>query len=230
MAKYSQKLLDVAQRLQDQYLQDYAKSDEFFSLEDFAYWVGVVFAKMADDTAAAIYTASRSEVGIGLITFPQEWWRSKAYEIKKEDGKRWVDLDISYASFTYDTQNSGLQLLIPDEDACGSFIRTTITEVWQLNHVTSSDIIWWYVEDNKIRFKVSGDCNCKKIKLFYIPTTEDENFALPKSLEFQIATTAWQFLKQAEQGIIIDQTNDQNRNKSPQTESNLKQTQPVTHG
>lgn len=224
------KLLDVAQRVMDSYYQDFAPSDAFFTLDDFAYWLGRVYEKDADDTAQGIYKLSLAEQGMGYITFTQDWWKSKEFTVKNKDGQYFIELDIKYVGFTYDTQNSGIQLLTPvgAQGNCGNFIRTTLTEIWQLNHVTFSSNVWWYIDDERIVFKFSGNANPTKVKVFYVPKSEDENFDLPKSREFVIATTAWQFMIQAKTGTpIIDTTNDQNRNKTIETEINKKQLQPL---
>jgi hypothetical protein len=224
----SKRLLDVAQRVLDQYFQDYAPADAFFTVDDFAYWISVVYGKFADDTAMMIYKNSLTENGVGYITFSQDWWKSKQYEIAKKDGESFVDLDIKYVGFSYDTQNSGIQLIIPIGNKCGTLYRTTITEVWQLNHITSANISWWYVNDSKITFVNNGNSNLKSVKVFYIPKADDENFDLPSSKEFEIATQAWNFLITAKQGTpLIDQTNNLNRDKLPQGETDLSQLKPV---
>lgn len=224
------KLLDVAQRIMDSYYQDFAPADAFFKLDDFGYWLGRVYEKNADDVAQNIYKLSLAETGTAQITFSQDWWKSKEYEVQRKDGISYIDLDIKYMGFKYDTQNSGIQLLMAagNKGNCGNYIRTTLTEIWQLEHVTTSSNVWWYIDDNKIFFRFSGNCNPTKVKIFYIPKSEDENFDLPKSEEFLIATTSWNFMIQAKAGVpVIDSTNNLNRNVTVGSEIDKTQLQPL---
>lgn len=223
----SAKLLDVAQSIMDAYYQDFRSDDAFFDLPDFANWLGRVYGSVADDVAKEIYANSLVETGMGQLTFSQDWWQSEDFDVKRKDGEVYLDLDIKYLGFTYDTQNSGIQLVQPIGNNCGNFIRTTLTELWQLNHVTTSNITWWYPSGkNKILLKTTS--NVKRARVYYIPTVDDKNFELPSSKEYQIAVTSWQFMMQAKTGTpFVDQTNDSNKNITPQTEINQANLKPL---
>lgn len=215
----SKALKIAAQHIMDSYYQDFKPDDAFFDLEDFAVWIGKVYGKVADDVAKEIYAASRSE-GMPMIIFSQDWWAVKTAPIKDNV----VDLsNIKYTGFTYDTQVSGIQQL---SDGV-RFIRTTTTELWQLEGIAGSTNIYWYAILNKIKVKAS--CNIpKEVEVYYIPTPEDSEFKLPKSKEFEIATMAWNYMIQAKSGTpFVDTTNDSNKNITPQTETDNKQLQPT---
>lgn len=219
----SKALLKAAQQIMDSYYQDFKPDEAFFDLEDFAAWIGVCHGKIADDVAAMIYKATLMEEGMGMITFAQDWWAEKDLVLAKNV------LDISgikAMGFTYDQQESGIQEVQPTEGD-SDFIRTTLTEKWQLNGMGKNNIIYWWKEPGKLKFK-SG-CNIPpKITVYYIPTADDENFKLPKSKEFEIATMAWNFMVAAKQGTpFVDATNNSNKNVIPQTETDTKQIKPV---
>lgn len=222
----SPKLLDAAQNVMDAYFQDFRTDDAFFDLPDFAVWIGKVYGSVADEVAKEIYAGSLAETGTGQITFSQDWWQSKVFDIKRSGGEIFIDLDIKYVGFTYDTQNSGIQMLMPIGNGCGTFIRTSLTQLWILKHTTVSDIAWWYPDRNRILIKTTS--NVSKARVYYIPTAEDDNFKLPSSKEYAIAATAWNFMMQAKQGTpFVDMTNDQNKNITPQTEINTQNLKPL---
>lgn len=218
----SKALLIAAQSIMDSYYQDFAPDDSFFQLEDFADWLGKAYGKIADDVAKQIYQGSRDETGTGQITFSQDWWAKKNAKIGK-DGL--LEIDFKIAGFTYDEQNSGIQ----EVKGAGKYIRTTLTELWVLDGNGKSNIIYWWPEFDKIKFQSSG-CNVegKSVDVYYIPSADDEQFKLPKSKEFEIATTAWNFMMSAKKETpYVDMTNDSNQNVTPQTETDTKEIKPV---
>lgn len=223
-------LLQVAQEVMDAYFQDYAPADGFFRLEDFATWIGKAHGKIADDVAREIYKQSVAESGSGQIIFSTDWWASVEKTVENKEGEIFIDMDFKHLGFTYDGQNSGIQELVPSgsEGNCGTFMRTTISDLWVLKGAAKNKIVWWYEAGNKIKFKTSGDCNPKKVTIYYIPAADDENFKLPTSKAFDIATLAYNLMITAKkENPFVDDTNNANKNVTPQTETDTKQLNPV---
>lgn len=220
-------LLKEAQSIMDAYFQDYAPADGFFRLEDFAEWLGKAYAKYADEVAKEIYKGSLAESGIGQITFSQDWWAKKVIDIEFKDEELFVPLDFKYMGFTYDNQTSGIQDIRPEgNNNCGSFMRTTLTDLWITGNMIRNNIVWWYTDFDKIKFKTSA--SPKKVAIYYIPTAEDENFKLPPSKSFEIATLAFNFMVAAKKETqFVDDTNNANKNVLPQTETDSKQVNPI---
>lgn len=215
----SKALKIAAQGIMDLYYQDFRPDDSFFDLEDFAIWIGQCYGSIADNVAKEIYAASRSE-GMPMIIFSQDWWAKKPVKIKDDA----ADIsDIKFTGFTYDTQTSGIQQL----GKGSKFIRTTLTELWQLEGMSKSENIFWWTNFNKIEFKAS--CAIPKtVDVYYIPSPEDSEFKLPKSKEFEIATTAWNLMIAAKKETpFVDATNNSNKNITPQTEVDGNQLKPV---
>jgi hypothetical protein len=226
----NERLSVVAQEVMDTYFQDYAPADGFFRLEDFGGWIGKAHGKLADDAAKEIYKQYIAESGSGQIIFSPDWWASVDKEVKEKDGEFYVEMDFKHLGFTYDGQNSGIQELVPSgtNGNCGTFMRTTILDLWTLNGMAKNKIVWWYEAGDKIKFKTSGDCNPKKVTIYYIPTAEDENFKLPTSKAFDIATLAYNLMITAKkENPFVDDTNNANKNVTPQTETDTKQLNPV---
>jgi hypothetical protein len=226
MAELNNRLLKEAQHIMDAYFQDFAPDDSFWRVEDFAVWVGKAHGKIADDVAKEIYKTSLAEMGTGMITFSQDWWATKEYKVEHKEGKYFIQTDIKYLGFTYDNQNSGIQDLIIEEGG-GNPIRTTITELWILNGMSKNKMIYWYIDGDKIKFQFNSDCIPKKVSLYYLPSAEDENFKVPTSKAFDIATLAYNLMQMAKQGTpFVDRTNNSNPNMTPQTETDLKTAKP----
>jgi len=216
----SKALKQAAQGIMDLYYQDFKPDEAFFDLEDFAIWIGKAFGSVADQVAKQIYDASRSE-GIPMIIFSQDWWSKK--DVKVKDKKADIS-NLKFTGFTYDSQTSGIQQV-----GNGSkFVRTTITESWQLSGKrVKSDIIYWYADFEELKF--DGTCNIPEtVPVYYIASPDDDQFKLPKSKEFEIATIAWNFMIAGKKETpFVDTTNNSNKNITPATEVDTSQTQPV---
>jgi len=215
----SKPLKVAAQAIMDSYYQDFRPDDAFFDLEDFAAWIGKVYGNVANQVAKEIYDASRSE-GMPMIIFSQDWWAKKKVTIKDNT----ADIStLKFTGFTYDTQNSGIQQV---GDGV-RFIRTTLTELWQLERMSTSNTIYWYPNISELKFKATCDIP-GEIDVYYIPTPEDSEFKIPKSKEFEIATMAWNFMISAKKETpFVDTTNNSNKNVTPGTEVDTKTAQPV---
>jgi len=216
----SEALKVAAQAIMDAYYQDFKPDDAFFDLEDFAAWIGKAYGGVADAVAKQIYDASRVE-GMPMIIFSQDWWSKKPVKIR--DGAADIS-DLKFTGFTYDSQTSGIQQI---GDGI-RFIRTTLTQLWELEGKrTASNIIYWYVDFDKLKFKAT--CTLpEQVDVYYIPTPEDSNFKLPKSKEFEIATIAWNFMMAAKKETpFVDATNNSNKNITPATEVDTATAQPV---
>lgn len=223
--KLSANLLNESQRIMDLYYQDFNSNDDFFRLQDFAWILGTTYGKVADEVAQGIYQNSRAETGMGQITFSQDWWASKEYAVTEADNQWEVCLDIKYVGFTYDTQNSGIQIIQPTKGDCKKLIRTTLTELWILDTFTPTKVSYWYLMDNKIVFAKNKP---NAVRVFYIPTEDDENFKVPSSVEFYIANRAWTAMETYRNGLQIkDTTNDLNANTTQQSETDLSTMKPV---
>ena len=226
----NERLLIEAQSIMDAYFQDYAPADGFFRIEDFADWLGKAYGKYADETAKEIYKGTLAEMGTGMIIFPQDWWVKKELDIENKDGEISAPIDFKYMGFTYDMQTSGIQEIVPigKEGNCGTYMRTTLSDLWIIGDLSRNKIIWWYTDFDKLRFKTNSQCNPKKISVYYIPTPEDENFKIPPSKRFEIATLAFNFMVSAKKETqFVDDTNNANKNVTPQTETDTKQHKPV---
>lgn len=225
----SEALLNAAQHVMDAYLQNFASEDEFFQIEDYAYWLGVSYDKDVANTANEIYQISRSEIGDGQITFSDGYIQYKDYPVTKKDGRPIIKLDIDVASFTWDTQNSGIQdVFSVGKNSCGELIRTTISERWHLSSITKTNKVWWLMMGKEIEFINNNGVFPSKVRVAYVPSSKDENFKIPSGREMDIAVQAYNFMQNAKQGTpIIDVTNDGNPNSSPQTELNIATSKPV---
>lgn len=216
----SKALKVAAQGIMDLYYQDFKPDDAFFDLEDFATWIGHCYGSIADNVAKEIYDASRSE-GMPMIIFSQDWWAKKTVTVKDKV----ADIsDLKFTGFTYDNQTSGIQQVGNGVN----FIRTTLTGLWQLGQRRSKvNIIYWYTDFGKLKFE--GTCTIpESVDVYYIPTPDDDQFKLPKSKAFEIATTAWNLMIAAKKETpFVDTTNNSNKNVTPATEVDTSTAQPV---
>lgn len=225
----SEALLNAAQHVMDAYLQNFASEDEFFKLEDFAYWVGVSYDEDIANIAEQLYLLSRSDSGDGQITFSDGFIQYKDYTVQKEDGRPIIKLDVDTPVFRYDTQNSVIQDIFSiGKGNCGGLIRTTLSERWQLSSITKTNMVWWLMMGKEVEFINNNGVFPSKVRVAYIPSSKDPNFKIPTGREKAIAIQAYNMMQEAKNGNpIVDMTNDGNPNVSPQTELNIATSKPV---
>ncbi len=95
---YSKAFRIAGQAVMDAYFQDFKPDDDFFDIDDFLGWMAKAFGSIADQVAKQIYDASRSETGMGLLVFSQDWWAKKTVSIKDNE----ADIsDVKFTVFTF---------------------------------------------------------------------------------------------------------------------------------
>jgi hypothetical protein len=211
----------IAQQAQDDFLQDYAGNTTFFTLEDWVYRCGAVLGDFYAAEFKAKYAEYRQERKDEVIAFSTDLLNEEDFDVKFEDGESVIEPPRAF-TFAYDNQNSGYQNLFvvmpsPKYEA----ERTSINEGWSLKYMGTVNRIFWYPVGGKIRLIKTGNCNVQKVRLYYVPAISSD-MQVPDAMQNYVRMKAVEQMKFAAQQII-DKTNDQNPNKTLETEVNKEQ-------
>lgn len=213
-------LIEVAQNLMDLYYQQYKSDEDFFEEYHFKYIVAAGYAKLLQDKYEKSYRQNKAENNIGEATLNPQWFVSEEIEVvASEDADRELTLKSCPFFFDFDKQSSSIQGIYPLSGKCREFIRIDIDSLWKLNNAPNTNIVYWYVMGNKIKFR-NIQCGLKKVRITYIPSLKEleDTCSFPDSMVFDTITFSYNMMRAAREGTVIDFTNNQNPNKVLETE------------
>jgi hypothetical protein len=217
------KIKILAQDIMDAYYQDFKSHEDFFELDYFVRQVKYVY----DELLKAEYERRRQELRQEraaqelFVSFDESWLQREEFEL---EGKTELILKHNIFSFPFNTDNSGVQDLLPLDSNC-IFARTTESGFWKRKYdPTTNEVTWWYVKgNNKIALKHT--CTAQKAAALYVAEVHDD-LDISGSFANAIQTQVLTLMFGAKNGNIINETNDGNKNKTIQTESNSDQVKP----
>jgi len=218
----------LASLVMDAYYQSYAKESDFLQQEDFVQYTGMFYQQVLqedfDKTRRELIQLRMLDMNESII-LSDSWYKIKEVDVKK-DGDNFIAEMPNYFSFNRDISFSGLKAVYPIDnvgDCCNKFAKIKSEQCNGLAYLPSSDkTIYYFPLGDKIYFK-KVNCNLKKVNVAYIPSineNEDENteISIPEGLIADIVIRTYSFLTSTRNGLVIDKTNDQNQNRSAQTE------------
>lgn len=212
-----------AQRSMDIFYTNYKSNSDFFDLEDFAAHcagvLGDVYMKEYQVRRAEFRQEKKDEV----ISFDVATLLPQLLDVEKtdEDGL-FAKLKSPVMSFPYDEQGVGVQMVFSSLPKNGvRYERTTVMAQYQLEYVPACGVIFFFLDGDKVRLINKSSVTPKKIRVFTVPSIEDPNLMVPDGVAEYVITTAALTIKQIGQGVIVKKADDQNANKSMQTEANL---------
>jgi len=146
----------------------------------------------------------------GLVSFGDDLLNSEELTVK--DGV--AEIPFDFASFMYDTQASGIQMVYSGEELLE---RISSAQRWQLKHIPFVSRVFWYLDGKKIKLFSKGICNPSKINVFFVPGI-GENMIVPDGLVQYVVETTVSLLRSKEG--VVKETNDGNKNKIMESEIN----------
>lgn len=212
----SQPIDIVGQYAMDAYYRDYKGNADFFDIDDFIYHCGATAADYYRQEWAAKYAELKAEKSESLVSFGDELLATKTLKAKPGTGGFEADIDFPFLSFTYDTQNSGIQSIFSHGN---ELERTSANQRWQLKLLPVTNRIFWYATSKKIYFVTNGTCNVGEFEVSYIPGI-GKDMVIPDGIVKYVIDTTVGMMRQIEAGTIVKETNDGNRNKIMESEIN----------
>lgn len=213
----------TAQNLMDLWYQEDPSAEEFFEIYHFKYMVSIAYAQLLQEEYNQSYKKSLQEEGIGIPSLSSDWYISEEVKVipSGDVSPFKSELKRKPFAFAFDRQNSGVKDILPISGKCRDFIRIALESKWQLDHVPTENIVYWYVLDKNIYFEKLF-CGTKAVRILYIPSIDDleDTASIPSVYEGQIIAGALQLMKMAKDGVVINTTNDNNPNAALETEIN----------
>jgi hypothetical protein len=217
--------LDVGSHAMDQWYQQYRNNSDFWTEEDFTYFVGAAFAKIIKDEYDQTRKEMKQEKEEGYVSFSREWATEVEIEVKDRDNNPFIELPQSVMTFPFDVWSSGIISVFPTgESQCGEFIRTSGDASWELCYLPTTNATFWYLKKGRtIRFHNAEACNPKKVGVLYIPSTDNETYEIPDTREMDVIGLCLALMfASKEKRPLIKAVNDLSQAPVLETESNLK--------
>ena len=217
----------VAQLAMDLYYQNYKGENDFWELGDFIQNCGNTAAKMYLTFYQQDYAMLRQDKKEEVVSFDAGWLLEQDAEVTGNGIFKSATLEYPVMTFPYDRSSCGLQHIFPLEPlSFDELQRTSLSALYQLKYVPKTNDIYFYSDVSKadcdtvskIGILNKGNCNIKKIKVYYVPVLNDENANVPDGIISDVVANTVLMMKQIEQGTVVDMTENQNSNKILQTE------------
>lgn len=211
----SVKVKAVAQMAMTTYFKGFRPANAPFRLEHFVWLVLAADAKLKQDEYDKQVNLNR-QMRMYLNDIALSVDNYDTLELPLKDNQ--VKLPMSIMFFSGDKGAIGINSVEPVGGCSSSFIRINSDERWAV--CKDKNAVFWYPEGEFIKFVNIGEvCTPEKIKVSYIPQLSDKG-SIQDSRKWAIVNLVVQFLKAAENGTIIDMSNDGNANTASQTEIN----------
>lgn len=206
----------VAQYTMDAFYRDYKGNADFFDIDDFIYHCGATAGDYFRQEWAAKYAELKAEKSESMVTFGDDLLLTKTLKAKPVGNGFEADIDFPVLSFTYDTQNLGIQSIFSHGN---ELERTSANQRWQLAMMPVTNRVFWYVTSKKIYFYTKGPCNVGEFDVSYIPGIGPD-MIIPDGIVKYVIDTTVGVMRQLETGIVVKESNDGNRNKIMESEIN----------
>jgi len=206
----------VADRVMNLYFQDYANGAEFFVLDDFVYYVGAAYAELL----AQEFDKARAEYPENSVAFSSDWLISETLKLDNDDDNGFfLQLSNPVMSFPYDKRNSGIQNIFPSKTKlAGEYIRSTVSEIWMNELLPNTNKVYWALIGDKILLSSNLRQPPEFSKVLYVPGIS-AMLNIPDARVNMVTKSTIMMMREASRNHVIKETNDQNLNPIPQTES-----------
>lgn len=211
----------VAQYTMDSFYQNYKEDSQFFDLADFQYHAGATVSDFYRQEFSQKYAEARQDKSDEGIAFSADILVSSDLEV---DGKlQSAKINFAFMSFPYDRQTSGIQIVVnADQNQCGTFERTTLTQSWQCGYTGPTDRIFWFYSPSgggSIKLLNKTKSVIKSITVMYVPGISD-NMLVPDSIVDWTISNTVQKMKAMKEGVVIPKSIANNQNTILETEIN----------
>lgn len=216
----------IGQSAMDSYYKEYKGNTGFFTLDDFIFRAAATVADYYQRLYDAKYAELRQEKRHKDELIGVDPDLLSVQELTFKDGA--ADITYPVMTFIYDKSSVGYQFVLPVTPADVKLERASMDEVWQQDYLPKTNRIFWRPQNGEIKLFKNGDCNIQKAELYYIPsvmskdgTVLGEAMIADGLIDAAVNMTVLK-MKQVEQGTIIKEGLDGNKNPTLETEVNPK--------
>ena len=214
--------IDIASsHAMDLYFKNYRSPSDFFTEDDFLVHTAGIVGNLYMEGYKKDYAELRQERKDEVVSFDPAILNDELLDVERKDGELFSKLKHGVMSFPFDEQGIGLQDVRAIKPLNGvKFERTTSGAHWQLEYVPNCNIIFFYLERDKVRFVNKSSVNLQQVKILYVPSIHDPAFLVPDSIFSFVVTTAAATIKEIVKGTVVKSAIDGNSNALVQTEIN----------
>jgi hypothetical protein len=215
-----QKIVYIAQLIQDDYEQNYASGVSFFTLQDYVIRAGNVAADFYKNQWRVMYDELRQERREEVVGFDPTTLSEQFVKLKREGSEFIGILEKPAMSLPYDKQTSGFSNVF-DAKTGQELERSNVNETWQYQYQPYTNRLFFIIDRNKVKVFTKGAANVQEVRILYVPSItigsgEDE---LPDGMvNYVVMTTVSQMAALA--GRPIKMALDSNPNMKFETEFN----------
>lgn len=210
----------LAGHIMDDFYQDYPSNEEFFSLSDFIFQTGSAYADILSKEFDVERLKMKQDGIDTYVSFSHDWLQTQVLQLqrKSEEGE-YYQLLQKPMSFPYDKWDSGLQNVFPvGAKNNNELVRATIDTNWQNKFSPLTHTIYWTYLKDKIYPVTSLQSAPPSIRVVYIPEVSLD-LEIPNSRNAMISVAVLTVMRKLSEGFLIDESNNQNKNKLPVTEN-----------
>lgn len=211
----------AATNAMDLYYANYRSSADFYTLEDFKTHCAGILSNIYTQGYQEKYAEFRQEKRDDIVAFDPATLNRQTLKVERRGSQLVSKLERQVMSFPFDTFGVGLQELLPIKPSAGVRLeRTTLAASWQVKLVPQTNIIWWYLVKDEVRYINNGICNLSEVEGLYVPSISEPDFEVPDGVAEFIITTAAATIKTGANGVIVKKSLDGNYNRTLETEIN----------
>jgi len=216
------KLIEVAQRVQDLYEQNYTPGDRFLDIDDFKFHVATTYSSMLNTFYQQERRLNKQMDGFPNIEIPGTWLLEETQEIQYDGTthKHYIITKHPVYSFDFDgaaTALQGIHSSGKQGQSCCTFRKISLNErrfrqvmpsiskiLFYLNgqKEPGSEVVFWGAKENY------------EITYQYIPEIAqmDNDCLMSDNIVPEIVEAVWTIFAKARQGTVVQKVDDQNPN------------------
>lgn len=211
----------LAGRIQDLYYQDYAGNTQFFDIDDFIFNVGSAYADLLQKEYDSERMLMRADKQEGYVTFSHDWLQTQECQlVRKNEEGIYYKMKQKPMSFPFDKWDIGIQNIFPvGAKFSKELIRDSIDKSWMDDLLPNTkNVFWRLLKDNILVSDSVLQSAPPAIRVVYVPEVSVD-LEIPNSRNAMITASVLTLMRKLEENYLVKETNDQNKNKLPVTET-----------
>lgn len=212
----------LANRAKDLYFQDYAPRDAFFDVNDFMFHAATIYSSMLNMLFQQNRKMSKAEDFFNNVENSSAWLISEPLEIKTDEATGDITAKTKQTIYNYDFDGNSqtLQDILSKKGV--KYRKLSLNERKFQHTLPITSVIYYSLgPNNTIEF--SGmPCNGDKPVIQYVPVVvgNDGNCVMSDNIAADVIKQTLTLMFGAKSGMVVDETNDGNRNTTLQNQSN----------
>ncbi len=213
-------LIEVAERIQDLYWQNYSANDSFLNIDDFKFQAATTYSSMLNAMYKMERDRNKQIDGFSNIEIPAAWLVSDKDLVMEYDDKAKYHLVTTkhpVFSFDWDNNANALQDIFGRCDGECSYRKISLSERKFIDILPPTSAVLYVLEEsNKIVFY--GGKTGNKVTPSYVPSVvgQENDCLLSDNIVAPLVERVLTIMLQARNGTFVQKADNQNPNIIPQ--------------